>query len=825
MKKLHNKFFNFHFSFFTSESGQMLVELLLAIGISSIFLPALITGLVASREGKVQQGQRMQAVALLKETEIAVKGVRNNGWTNFAVNGTYHPIISGTTWALASGAETVNGFARQVVISDIYRDSSGAIVSSGGTLDPSTKQAVISVGWEEPYSSAITSTIYLSRTGNMTYTETTAAQFNAGTKVDVQVPTPGDVRLANNNKAKWCSPAFASTTIDLPDGPPVAVAATASAVMVSIPNDVYVATSPSSTSATKMVYVTVPANVATPSATLRGKFTIDASQFSVGHSPQTGTGLDNNFKTNDIKYYTSSAGKRYALLATDLADKEIVVVQVNDNDSSNDETTSGEFQDPTNNIYKYWTFFSTRRYDGVATNDQAPFGYGATTLTVYGDRGYVASGGYLYVFNLSNIDSKSTSSGLDMVGCRIQLDGYDCRPGSPGSNAKYSSGQSGTSWGDTATPAHNDCSDGGNIELYATNDIYPVQVGTSTYIYTAVGAGTNPEFNIANVSSVPTSGSSPSISNNSCGRISGGNSSWRRVGSYDFNTDSGTEEAANSVFAKSDGTRAYISSNGGIDGNDDNDPDSEQFYILNTTSKTSPTFLSGSPSSGPSSGYYTGSGSNGEMYPRRSLTVLNGERVVLVGKDSVANGNDAEEYQVLDNTAEASPAYCSGLNFDQGFNDLTSVSELDADNFVYMVANTTANELKIIEGGPDSAIYVPSGTFESQTFDASYAAAFNRFSATVNQPGNTSLQMQVAAAPSVSGSCSGATFNFVGPNGDPNQYFTPVGASISATIPFGNYLSNAYQNPARCFRYKAWFSNSDQTQTPRIDDIILNYSP
>jgi len=346
-------------------------------------------------------------------------------------------------------------------------------------------------------------------------------------------------------------------------------------------------------------------------------------------------------------------------------------------------------------------------------------------------------------------------------------------------------------------------------------------VGGSNYIFVAVGAGTNPEFEIVNATSIPDSGTSPAISSNSCGRLSGGNASWKQVSSYDFNSDSGTEEAANSVYAKSDGTRAYISSNG--------TSDSKQFYILNTTTKTSPSFLSGSPSSGPSSGYYQGSGANGEMYPRKSLTVLNGKRAVLVGKDGVSNSNNAEEYQVLDmNTSpysESTPGYCGGLNYDVGFNGLTSVSEADGDNFVYMVTNTTSNELKIIQGGPDQE-YLDSGTFESQTFNASSSVSFNRLVATVNQPSSASIKMQVAVAPAVSGSCTGVSpFPFIGPDGTASTYFTAVGASISAAVPFGNYLSNTYQNPSACFRYKTWLtSTTDFSQTPILYDASWNYS-
>lgn len=134
--------------------GQTLIELILAMGLAVIIFPALLTGFMTSREGKVQQGLRVQAVALLKESEQAVKSVRNNDWSAIAVNGTYHPILSGSVWALASDSAVTNNFTQVIAISDVNRNSSGDIVASGGVVDPSTKQVVITISWSTPVASS-----------------------------------------------------------------------------------------------------------------------------------------------------------------------------------------------------------------------------------------------------------------------------------------------------------------------------------------------------------------------------------------------------------------------------------------------------------------------------------------------------------------------------------------------------------------------------------------------------------------------------------------------------------------------------------------------
>lgn len=194
----------------------MLVELLLVMGLAAIIFPALLTGFIASREGKPQQKQRMQAITILKETEAAATSVRDMDWSLFAalpIATLLHPEISTGRWTLVPGAETINGITRQVIINDVYRDINGNIVTIGGTLDPSTKKITNTISWSQPRASSINSVMYLTRTINTTQTQTTQAEFNAGTKTDViieatpdtGIPDDGQIQLATGH-GDWCNP-------------------------------------------------------------------------------------------------------------------------------------------------------------------------------------------------------------------------------------------------------------------------------------------------------------------------------------------------------------------------------------------------------------------------------------------------------------------------------------------------------------------------------------------------------------------------------------------------------------------------------------------
>lgn len=214
-----------------NQKGQLLIEILLAMALTAIILPALLTGLLSSAQGKAQQVQRAQATALLKEAEEAVRNIKERSWADFAVNGTHHPVILSNEWSLASGDENVDGLTRSVTISDVSRDSNGVIVTSGGTPDPSTKRVYSRVSWGLPYLTHVESTMYLTRYGeNGTLLQTTVADFTPGTLNDTIVANNngGEIELGSGSGAgNWCSPSLSLTTVNLSrQGVPTAVSAT-----------------------------------------------------------------------------------------------------------------------------------------------------------------------------------------------------------------------------------------------------------------------------------------------------------------------------------------------------------------------------------------------------------------------------------------------------------------------------------------------------------------------------------------------------------------------------------------------------------------------
>ena len=197
------------------QRGATLVEVLVAIALTGIMLPTLATALVTSHAGRATVRQQLKATALVHEAAEAVRVVREQGWANIS-DGTYHPTISGTTWSLASGSETVGNFTRQISISPAERDGGGAIVPSG-TADPATKHIEITVSWDEPYSASVSEDLYLSRwQDNTAWTQTVEGNFLAGVTTNTVITnnSGGEVVLAAGAPLYQTSGTFESNTFD-----------------------------------------------------------------------------------------------------------------------------------------------------------------------------------------------------------------------------------------------------------------------------------------------------------------------------------------------------------------------------------------------------------------------------------------------------------------------------------------------------------------------------------------------------------------------------------------------------------------------------------
>ncbi len=106
--------------------------------------------------------------------------------------------------------------------------------------------------------------------------------------------------------------------------------------------------------------------------------------------------------------------------------------------------------------------------------------------------------------------------------------------------------------------------------------------------------------------------------------------------------------------------------------------------------------------------------------------------------------------------------------------------------------------------------YFPSGQYISSTFDAGDEVSFNRiFWTELIDPGVTNVEFQIAT------NTDNATWNFVGPDGTEATRFTnPDGEAIPLSHSLGRYI-----------KYKIYLTTLENSKTPVVYDVSVNYSP
>lgn len=231
------------------------------------------------------------------------------------------------------------------------------------------------------------------------------------------------------------------------------------------------------------------------------------------------------------------------------------------------------------------------------------------------------------------------------------------------------------------------------------------------------------------------------------------------------------------------------------------------FYIVNISTKSSPS-ISG-----------LGSYSTSGMTPT-GVTVVDGNRAIIVGSGGT------NQYQVVDISDESgSLTLCGSLQYATGIKGVSSVLQSNGYAYSYIITSDANAELKVILGGA-GGLFILGGTYTSEAYSNETDTSFNRFSASIDNPTDTEIKLQVSVSNKVNDTCDHDQYTYIGPDRDNplDSYFMPTDGLITGAVPY-RQIDPYYKNPGQCFRYKAYFTTSDNTKSPRLYDITINYSP
>jgi type II secretory pathway pseudopilin PulG len=198
-----------------NNAGQSLVEILVAVAVGIIFiLGTVIVINFALKSGKdIEKVQT--ATSLAKGLLDNVKIFADSNWHNIDTLATtsanhYYLNTTSSPFTAVSGDENIlvstTTYTRYFYVEDVYRDGSGQITESGGTLDPSTKKVTVVYGWLGSNPKSIS--VYITRSKNNIFIQTdwsggggqlgpitsSNEKFDTSTGIDFST-TSGSIRL------------------------------------------------------------------------------------------------------------------------------------------------------------------------------------------------------------------------------------------------------------------------------------------------------------------------------------------------------------------------------------------------------------------------------------------------------------------------------------------------------------------------------------------------------------------------------------------------------------------------------------------------------
>lgn len=134
--------------------GISIVEIIVASAIIATSVVGIVGAIQIYLKIVHQNTRETQAVLLLDETAEALQSIRDTDYdlyiANTSLNSMYTIFWDGSKYQLSTS--TINlpyNMTRAITFQNVSRDGSDQIVANGGTVDPNTKKAIITISW--PY--------------------------------------------------------------------------------------------------------------------------------------------------------------------------------------------------------------------------------------------------------------------------------------------------------------------------------------------------------------------------------------------------------------------------------------------------------------------------------------------------------------------------------------------------------------------------------------------------------------------------------------------------------------------------------------------------
>lgn len=177
-------------------SGQSLIDVLIASGVGAILLVGALAVLTPALRGSSDAEMAQMGAALARGLADSTRSLASSDWDAVAslpqgTNNPHYLTYSATGSTPVAGTESVvtgsGTFMRSFYLEPVRRNSTGAIVLSGGNVDASTLQMVVRYQW--PRGAARLAPTFLTRSRTNAFTQ---GDWTGGGGFTTATTTPGN---------------------------------------------------------------------------------------------------------------------------------------------------------------------------------------------------------------------------------------------------------------------------------------------------------------------------------------------------------------------------------------------------------------------------------------------------------------------------------------------------------------------------------------------------------------------------------------------------------------------------------------------------------
>ncbi len=133
------------------KKGMSIIEIVIAAGIIAVSVTGIIGAIQIYLKIVHQNARSTQAVMFLDEATDALQSIRDQDYNTFKtliLDQEYSLFWNGVRYELATSTILLPyDMKRTIVFTEVQRDGSDSIVSSGGSIDENTRKANIKVEW------------------------------------------------------------------------------------------------------------------------------------------------------------------------------------------------------------------------------------------------------------------------------------------------------------------------------------------------------------------------------------------------------------------------------------------------------------------------------------------------------------------------------------------------------------------------------------------------------------------------------------------------------------------------------------------------------